>query len=60
MSLFKVFDIAGSGMSAQNIRLNTTASNMANADSVASKPEEAYKSRQAVFSAMLQNSLPSA
>ncbi|HID81003.1 MAG TPA: flagellar basal body rod protein FlgC [Chromatiales bacterium] len=56
MSLFKVFDIAGSGMSAQNIRLNTTASNMANADSVASKPEEAYKSRQAVFSAMLQNS----
>ena len=56
MSLFKIFDIAGSGMSAQNLRLNLTASNMANADSVASKPEDAYKSRQAVFAAMLQNS----
>lgn len=56
MSLFKIFDISGSGMHAQNLRLNLTASNMANADSVASKPEDAYKSRQAVFSAMLQNS----
>lgn len=56
MSLFKVFDIAGSGMSAQSLRLNTTASNMANADSVAGKPEEAYKARQTVFAAMLQNS----
>lgn len=55
MSLFKIFDISGSGMHAQNLRLNLTASNMANADSVASKPEDAYKSRQAVFSAMLQN-----
>ena len=34
MSLFKVFDIAGSAMSAQSVRLNTVASNMANADSV--------------------------
>ncbi|MFG1488697.1 flagellar basal body protein, partial [Oceanospirillum sp. HFRX-1_2] len=31
MSLGKVFNIAGSGMSAQTLRLNTTASNMANA-----------------------------
>lgn len=56
MSLFKIFDISGSGMHAQNMRLNLTASNMANADAVAAKPEDAYKSRQAVFSAMLQNS----
>ena len=56
MSLFKVFDISGSGMHAQNLRLNLTASNMANVDAVAGKAEDAYKSRQAVFSAMLQNS----
>ena len=57
MSLFQVFDISGSGMSAQTLRLNLTASNMANANSVASSPEEAYKSRQAVFSATLQNAI---
>lgn len=57
MSLFQVFDISGSGMSAQTLRLNLTASNMANANSVASSPEEAYKSRQAVFSAALQNAM---
>ena len=34
MSSFKAFDIAGSGMAAQSVRLNTTASNLANADSV--------------------------
>lgn len=57
MSLFQVFDISGSGMSAQTLRLNLTASNMANANSVASSPEDAYKSRQAVFSAALQNAM---
>ena len=36
MSLFKVFDIAGSGVSAQSRRLNTVASNLANAESAAS------------------------
>lgn len=40
MSLFKVFDIAGSAMSAQSVRLNTVASNMANADSVSSSVEK--------------------
>ena len=35
MSSFKVFDIAGSGMSAESVRLNTVASNLANADSIA-------------------------
>lgn len=53
MSLFNIFDVAGSAMSAQNTRLNVTASNMANADSVAGKAEDAYKARQPVFSAML-------
>jgi flagellar basal-body rod protein FlgC len=54
MSLFKVFDIAGSGMSAQALRLNTTASNLANAESVSSSTEQTYRARQPVFAAMVQ------
>ena len=41
MSLFSIFNVAGSGMAAQSLRLNTVASNLANADSVASTPEAA-------------------
>ena len=55
MSSFKVFDIAGSGMSAQNLRLNLVASNLSNADSVSSSTEETYKSRHPVFAAQLQD-----
>lgn len=51
MSLFNVFDISASGMSAQSVRLNTTASNIANADSVSSSVEKTYRSRQPVFAA---------
>jgi flagellar basal-body rod protein FlgC len=54
MSLFKVFDIAGSAMSAQSVRLNTTASNLANAESVGSSEATTYRSRHPVFAAMLQ------
>ncbi|MBY4675919.1 flagellar basal body rod protein FlgC [Marinobacterium arenosum] len=50
MSLSNVFGIAGSGMSAQTIRLNTTASNLANAESVSSSLEETYRARKTVFS----------
>ncbi len=42
-------------MSAQTVRLNTTASNIANADSVASSSGEAYKARHPVFSAVFKN-----
>lgn len=49
MSLSNVFDIAGSAMSAQTIRLNTTASNMANAESVSSSAGETYRARKPVF-----------
>jgi flagellar basal-body rod protein FlgC len=52
MSLTQIFDIAGSGMAAQSIRLNTTASNIANADSAASSIDEVYKARKPVFSAI--------
>ena len=55
MSLSNVFDLAGSGMRAQTIRLNTTASNLANADNVAGSPEEVYRARHPVFAAALMN-----
>ncbi|GGI67691.1 flagellar basal body rod protein FlgC [Shewanella gelidii] len=51
MSLFNIFDVAGSGMSAQSVRLNTTASNIANADSVSSSVNETYKARHPIFEA---------
>lgn len=54
MSLLKIFDVAGSGMAAQSARLNTTASNMANADSLASSEASAYHAKQPLFSAVQQ------
>lgn len=53
MSLFKIFDAAGSGLNAQSIRLNTTASNLANADSVSSSDNATYRARHPVFSTVL-------
>ena len=59
MALFDVFDLAGSGMRAQSLRLNVTASNLANADNVATRPEDAYRARHPVFSAhMNQMGMP--
>jgi len=52
MSLASVFDIAAMGMSVQTVRLNTTASNMANAETTASSEAEAYKARRPVFMAV--------
>jgi flagellar basal-body rod protein FlgC len=52
MSSFKIFDIAGSGMSAQSVRLNTTASNLANADSVSGDPNTVYKAKHPLFEAI--------
>ena len=49
MSLSQVFNIAGSGMSAQSLRLNTVASNIANAETVSSSVDETYRARNPVF-----------
>lgn len=51
MSLFNVFNVAGSAMSAQSQRLNVVSSNLANADSVTSADGQPYKAKQVVFSA---------
>ncbi|TSA48423.1 MAG: flagellar basal body rod protein FlgC [Nitrosomonadales bacterium] len=59
MSLFNVFNIAGSAMTAQSMRLNVVASNMANADSVTSSNGEPYHARQVVFQAKpLESGMP--
>lgn len=54
MSLFNVMDVAGTAMSAQSVRLNTTASNIANANSVSSSADTTYRSRQPVFAAAFE------
>ena len=44
-----IFEIAASAMTAQSQRMNTTASNLANADSVAGPDGRPYRARQVVF-----------
>ena len=51
MSLFNVFNIAGSGMAAQSQRLNAVASNLANVDSTTSSDGKPYKAKEVVFAA---------
>jgi len=53
MSMFRIFDVAGSAVSAQSQRLNVVASNLANADTVAGPDGKAYKARQVVFQTAL-------
>ncbi len=55
MSLFNVFNVTGSAMSAEAVRLNTTSSNLANANSVSSSAQETYRARHPVFAAELQS-----
>jgi flagellar basal-body rod protein FlgC len=57
MTALKIFDIAGSGMNAQSMRLNLVASNISNANTVSSSLEETYKSRQPIFAAELINQI---
>jgi flagellar basal-body rod protein FlgC len=51
MSTFQIFNIAAQGMSAQSMRLNTTASNLANVDSVGTDEQSVYKARAPIFAA---------
>lgn len=60
MALGNIFDIAGTGMNAQSLRLNTTASNLANAQSASSSIDEVYRSRQPVFAAIHQDAMSAA
>ena len=55
MSFKDISNIAGSAMTAQSVRLNTIASNLANADTAASSEAEAYRARKPVFAAIMEN-----
>lgn len=55
MSLFSVFNVAGSALNAETIRLNTTASNLANAESVNGDESKVYRARHPVFQAMMND-----
>ncbi|MDR0672771.1 MAG: flagellar basal body rod protein FlgC [Zoogloeaceae bacterium] len=51
MSLFNVFQVASSAMSAQSLRLNAVASNLANVDSAVSADGTPYRAKEVVFQA---------
>ncbi len=51
MSLLNVFSIAGSALTAQSVRLNAVASNLANADSTSGANGQPYRAKQVVFKA---------
>ncbi len=57
MSMLRIFDVAGSAISAQSQRLNTVASNLANVDTVAGPDGKAYKARQVVFQTTLMGNV---
>lgn len=51
MSNLPIFDVAGSAMTAQQVRLSTVASNLANADSVSGKADETFRAKMPIFEA---------
>jgi len=55
MSLFNIFDVSGSALQAQSVRLNTTSSNLANANSISSSDGETYRARHPVFAPILKD-----
>lgn len=55
MSFKDISQIAGSAMAAQTVRLNTVASNLANADSVAGNENDTYRARKPVFAAVMND-----
>ncbi len=60
MSMFQIFNVAGSAVSAQSQRLNVVASNLANADTVAGPDGQAYKARQVTFQTQLMGQVGAA
>jgi len=55
MSLFNIFDVSGSALQAQSVRLNTTSSNLANANSISSSTGETYRARHPVFAPLMKD-----
>ena len=59
MSIFNVFNVGGSALAAQSVRLNTISSNLANAQVVSGSADEVYQARYPVFAATLNNAINS-
>jgi len=59
MSGLPIFDVAGSALAAQSVRLNTVASNLANVDSTSGDPAKVYRAREPVFAAFQVGDDPS-
>ena len=57
MQLDNVFGIAGTALNAQTVRMNTTASNIANANSVAGSEEEAFRAKRPLFKALMNEEM---
>lgn len=57
MSVFRILDIAGTAMNAESVRLNATASNLANAESVSSSVDTVYKARRPLFAAAMDEAM---
>ena len=60
MSMFKIFDVSGSAVSAQTQRLNVVASNLANVDTIEGPDGSPYKARQVMFQTTLMGEVTSA
>jgi len=59
MALDNIFGIAGSALNAQTVRMNTTASNLANAGSVASTDKDAFRAKRTTFKTIMEQQLGS-
>ncbi len=57
MSLFHVFNVSGSALGAQSVRMNAISSNLANVGAVAGSAEDVYKARHAVFATTYENAI---
>ena len=58
MSNLPIFDIAGSALQAQSVRMSTIASNLSNADTVAGSADAVYKPLEPVFQAVTSKNDP--
>ena len=57
MALDRIFNIAGSALNAQTVRMNATASNLANSGTVASSEQEAFRARRTKFQSVLEDAI---
>ncbi|WP_018878980.1 flagellar basal body rod protein FlgC [Thioalkalivibrio sp. ALE9] len=57
-NMFSLFNTSASALSAQSVRLNTVASNLANANTAATNPDEAYRAKQVLFQSVMDQASP--